>query len=119
MAKKYENVENVLKLLEDDALGGVLKSLSSTEKNLSEIIKWVIKTDITVTILIINEIKFFLGILIFILENIYAKSKITNDIIPKTLCIAITSNLYKIITNKNKAKIILEILLSSIFSRPT
>ncbi|MBE7085172.1 MAG: translation initiation factor IF-2 [Clostridiales bacterium] len=39
MAKKYENVENVLKLLEDDALGGVLKRLSSTEKTLSEILK--------------------------------------------------------------------------------
>ncbi len=39
MAKKYENVENVLKLLEDDGLGGVLKRLSSTEKSLSEILK--------------------------------------------------------------------------------
>ncbi|MBQ7924411.1 MAG: translation initiation factor IF-2 [Clostridia bacterium] len=39
MAKKYENVENVLKLLEDDSLGGVLKRLSSTEKSLSEILK--------------------------------------------------------------------------------
>ena len=39
MAKKYENVENVLKLLEDDGLGGVLKRLSSTEKNLAEIMK--------------------------------------------------------------------------------
>ena len=39
MAKKYENVENVLKLLGDDQLGSVLKRLSSTEKNLSEILK--------------------------------------------------------------------------------
>ncbi|MBQ8323398.1 MAG: translation initiation factor IF-2 [Clostridia bacterium] len=39
MAKKYENVENVLKLLEDDRLGNVTKRLSSTEKTLSEILK--------------------------------------------------------------------------------
>ena len=39
MAKKYENVENVLKLLEDEQLGGVLKRLSSTEKSLSDILK--------------------------------------------------------------------------------
>ncbi len=39
MAKKYENVENVLKLLEDDQLGGVLKRFSATEKSLSEILK--------------------------------------------------------------------------------
>ena len=39
MAKKYENVENILKLLEDDSLGSVQKRLSSTEKNLSEILK--------------------------------------------------------------------------------
>ena len=39
MAKKYENVESVLKLLEDEQLGGVLKRLSSTEKALSEILK--------------------------------------------------------------------------------
>ncbi|MBE5744689.1 MAG: translation initiation factor IF-2 [Clostridiales bacterium] len=39
MAKKYENVENISKLLEDEQLGGLLKRLSSTEKNLSEILK--------------------------------------------------------------------------------
>ena len=39
MAKKYENVENILKLLEDDSLGNVVKRLSSTERNLSEILK--------------------------------------------------------------------------------
>ncbi len=39
MAKKYENVENVLKLLEDDRLGNVMKRLSSTEKTLSEVLK--------------------------------------------------------------------------------
>ncbi len=39
MAKKYENVENVLKLLEDDQLGGVLKRFSTTEKSLSDILK--------------------------------------------------------------------------------
>ncbi len=39
MAKKYENVESILKVLEDDQLGSVLKRLSSTEKNLSEIMK--------------------------------------------------------------------------------
>ncbi len=39
MAKKYENVENVLKLLEDGRLGNVMKRLSSTEKTLSEILK--------------------------------------------------------------------------------
>ena len=39
MAKKYENVESILKVLEDDQLGSVLKRLSSTEKTLSEIMK--------------------------------------------------------------------------------
>ena len=37
--KKYESVENVLKLLGEDNLGGVLKRLSATEKNISEILK--------------------------------------------------------------------------------
>ena len=36
---KYENVEKILDLLEGDKLGNVLKRLSSTEKNLSEILK--------------------------------------------------------------------------------
>ncbi len=36
---KYENVEKILEVLEDDRLGGVQKRLSSTEKTLSEIIK--------------------------------------------------------------------------------
>ena len=39
MAKKYENVEKVLGLLDDKQLGGLQKRLSSTEKNLSEILK--------------------------------------------------------------------------------
>ena len=39
MAKKYENVENVLKILEDDRLGSVMKRLSSTEKTLSDVLK--------------------------------------------------------------------------------
>ena len=39
MAKKYENVEKVLGLLDDAQLGGLQKRLSSTEKNLSEILK--------------------------------------------------------------------------------
>ena len=39
MAKKYENVENVMDLLGDDLLAGLSKRLSSTEKNLSEILK--------------------------------------------------------------------------------
>ncbi len=39
MAKKYENVEKVLGLLDDQQLGGLQKRLSSTEKNLSEILK--------------------------------------------------------------------------------
>lgn len=36
---KYESVEKILDLLEGDKLGNVLKRLSSTEKNLSEILK--------------------------------------------------------------------------------
>ena len=39
MAKKYENVENVVKLLGEDKLGGLLKRLSSTEKTLADILK--------------------------------------------------------------------------------
>ncbi len=39
MAKKYENVEKILGLLEDDGLGGLQKRLSSTEKSLSDILK--------------------------------------------------------------------------------
>ncbi len=39
MAKKYENVENVVKLLGEDKLGGLLKRLSSTEKTLADIMK--------------------------------------------------------------------------------
>ena len=39
MAKKYENVEKVLGLLDDKQIGGLQKRLSSTEKNLSEILK--------------------------------------------------------------------------------
>ena len=39
MAKKYENVEKVLGLLDDAQLGGLQTRLSSTEKNLSEILK--------------------------------------------------------------------------------
>ena len=36
---RYENVEKILEVLEDDKLGGVQKRLSSTEKTLSEIIR--------------------------------------------------------------------------------
>ena len=39
MAKKYENVEKILGLLDDEQLGGLQKRLSSTEKSLAEIIK--------------------------------------------------------------------------------
>lgn len=39
MAKKYENVEKILGLLDDSQLGGLQKRISSTEKNLSEILK--------------------------------------------------------------------------------
>ena len=39
MAKKYENVEKILGLLDDEQLGGLQKRLSSTEKSLSEIMK--------------------------------------------------------------------------------
>ena len=37
MAKKYENVEKILGLLDDSQLGGLQKRISSTERNLSEI----------------------------------------------------------------------------------
>ena len=36
---KYENVEKILDILQGDKLGGVMKRLSATEKNLSEILK--------------------------------------------------------------------------------
>lgn len=39
MAKKYEYVENVTKLLGENKLGGLQKRLSSTEKNLADILK--------------------------------------------------------------------------------
>ena len=39
MAKKYENVEKILGLLDDSQLGGLQKRISSTEKNLSDILK--------------------------------------------------------------------------------
>ena len=39
MAKKYENVEKISSLLEDEQLGGLQKSLAATEKSLSEILK--------------------------------------------------------------------------------
>ena len=39
MAKKYENVEKVLGLLDESQLGGLQKRLFSTEKNLAEILK--------------------------------------------------------------------------------
>ena len=39
MAKKYENVEKILGLLDDTQLGGLQKRLASTERNLSEIMK--------------------------------------------------------------------------------
>ncbi len=39
MAKKYENVEKILGLLDDTQLGGLQKRLSSTEKSLSEIMR--------------------------------------------------------------------------------
>ncbi|MBQ8876977.1 MAG: translation initiation factor IF-2 N-terminal domain-containing protein, partial [Clostridia bacterium] len=39
MAKKYENVEKILGLLDDEQLGGLQKRLASTEKSLSEIMK--------------------------------------------------------------------------------
>ena len=39
MAKKYENVEKLLGLLDDKQLGNLQKRLSSTEKSLSEILK--------------------------------------------------------------------------------
>ncbi len=39
MAKKYENVEKILGLLDDTQLGNLQKRLYSTEKNLSDILK--------------------------------------------------------------------------------
>ena len=39
MAKKYENVEKILGLLDEEQLGGLQKRLSSTERSLSEILK--------------------------------------------------------------------------------
>ncbi|MBQ9714038.1 MAG: translation initiation factor IF-2 [Clostridia bacterium] len=39
MAKKYENVEKILGLLDEEQLGGLQKRLFSTEKNLSDILK--------------------------------------------------------------------------------
>ena len=39
MAKKYENVEKILGLLDDEQLGGLQKRLSSTERSLSDILK--------------------------------------------------------------------------------
>ena len=39
MAKKYENVEKITSLLDEEKLGGVQKRLSSTEKSLSGILK--------------------------------------------------------------------------------
>ena len=39
MAKKYENVEKILGLLDEEQLGGLQKRLSSTEKSLAEIVK--------------------------------------------------------------------------------
>ncbi len=39
MAKKYENVEKIASLLDDNQLGGLQKRISSTEKSLSEILR--------------------------------------------------------------------------------
>ena len=39
MAMKYENVEKIIQLLDENKLGGVQKRLSSTEKSLSEILR--------------------------------------------------------------------------------
>ena len=39
MAKKYENVEKILGLLDDKALGGLQKRLAAADKNLSEVLK--------------------------------------------------------------------------------
>ena len=39
MAKKYENVEKILGLLDDKQLGGLQKRLASTEKSLTDILK--------------------------------------------------------------------------------
>ena len=37
--KNYENVEKITELLEDKKLGGLQKRISSTEKNISEILR--------------------------------------------------------------------------------
>ncbi len=39
MAKKYENVEKILGLLDEEGLGGLQKRLSSTERSLSDVLK--------------------------------------------------------------------------------
>ncbi len=39
MAKKYENVEKILGLLDDTQLGGLQRRLSSTEKSLSDVLR--------------------------------------------------------------------------------
>ena len=39
MAKKYENVEKIKEILEDGQLGGLQKRISSTERNLSDVLK--------------------------------------------------------------------------------
>ncbi len=39
MAKKYENVEKILGLLDDEQLGSLQKRLASTEKSLSDVLK--------------------------------------------------------------------------------
>ncbi len=39
MAKKYENVEKILGLLDEEGLGGLQKRLSSTEKSLADVLK--------------------------------------------------------------------------------
>ena len=36
---KYENVEKILDILGDAQLGGLLKNISSTEKNLSDLMR--------------------------------------------------------------------------------
>ena len=39
MAKKYENVEKILGLLDDEQLGGLQKRIASTERSLSDVLK--------------------------------------------------------------------------------
>ncbi len=39
MAKKYENVEKILGLLDEEQLGGLQKRISSTERSLSDVLK--------------------------------------------------------------------------------